>query len=182
MSLEVYNNILRKMLSTRRALAKMRSELEERKERKCWGCKQFSHLAKDCRNKREREEEKKKKLTNRFKALAGRVMQCGIKEVRRQEMIREEATCFGCGKKGHKKWECPQKKERRREEVALPQKVWGKIKEHCEAKGLPPRGVVMSMKGWTMRWEVVTLVECRGCDYKRMKTQENQGQGFLGKE
>jgi len=29
---------------------------------------------------------------------------------------------------------------------------------------------------------VVTLVECRGCDYKGTKTQENQGQGFLGKE
>ena len=40
----------------------------------------------------------------------------------------------------------------------------------------------MSMEGWRMRWEVVTLVECRGCDYKGMKTQEDQGQGFLGKE
>jgi len=39
----------------------------------------------------------------------------------------------------------------------------------------------MSMEGWTMRWEVVTLVECRGCDYKGMKTEENWGQGFLGK-
>jgi len=28
---------------------------------------------------------------------------------------------------------------------------------------------------------VVTLVECRGYNYKRMKTEENQGQGFLGK-
>jgi len=75
--------------------------------------------------------------------------------------------------------------KRKREEGrrdSTPQKVWRKIKEHCGVKGLPPRGAVMSMKGWTTRWEVVTLVECRGCDYKRMKTQENQGQGFLGKE
>jgi len=30
--------------------------------------------------------------------------------------------------------------------------------------------------------EVVIFVEYRGCDYKRTKTQENQGQGFLSKE
>ena len=58
----------------------------------------------------------------------------------------------------------------------------GKIKKYCGAKGLPPRGAVMSMEGWRMRWEVVTLVECRGCDYKGMKTQENRGQYFLSKE
>jgi len=39
----------------------------------------------------------------------------------------------------------------------------------------------MSIEGWMMRWEVVTLVECRGCDYKRTKTQKNKGQGFLSK-
>jgi len=32
-----------------------------------------------------------------------------------------------------------------------------------------------------MRWEVVTLVECRGCNYKGTKTQENRGQSFLSK-
>jgi len=51
MSLEVYNNILSKMLNTRQALAKMRSELEGREGRKCWGCKQFGHMAKNCWNK-----------------------------------------------------------------------------------------------------------------------------------
>jgi len=35
--------------------------------------------------------------------------------------------------------------------VALSRKVWEKMKEHCGAKGLPPRGAVMSMEGWTMR-------------------------------
>ena len=55
---------------------------------------------------------------NRFEVLGSQVMQCGVREVRRQEIIREETTCFGCGKKGHKKWECPQKKERRKEEAA----------------------------------------------------------------
>jgi len=32
----------------------------------------------------------------------------------------------------------------------------------------------MSIKGWTTRWEVVTLVEYRGCGYKGTKTQENK--------
>jgi len=71
MFLEVYNNILSKMLNTRRALAKMRSELEGREDRKCWGCEQFGHLAKNCRNKGRRVEEKKKS-TNRFETLTSR--------------------------------------------------------------------------------------------------------------
>jgi len=82
MSLEVYNNILSKMLNTQQALAKMRSELEGREERKCWECEQFGHLAKNCRNKGGRVEEKKKSM-NRFEALTSRVMQCGIKKARR---------------------------------------------------------------------------------------------------
>ena len=63
-----------------------------------------------------------------------------------------------------------------------PQNIWKKVKEHCGAKALPLRGVRMSMEGWTMRQEVVMLVECRGCNYKGTKMQENQGQGFLSKE
>jgi len=120
MSLEMYNNILSKMLNTRRALAKMRSELEGREGRKCWGCKQFGHMAKDCRNKGGRVEEKKKKSTNRFEALASRVMQCGVKEVRKQKVAREVVKCFGCGREGHKKWEYPKKNKRSRKEEIAP--------------------------------------------------------------
>jgi len=96
MSLEVYNDILSKMLNTWQALAKMRSELEGREGRKRRGYKQFGHLAKDYRNKGEREEEKKKSM-NRFEALASRVMQCGIKKVRRQETVAEGIRCFRFG-------------------------------------------------------------------------------------
>jgi len=53
--------------------------------------------------------------------------------------------CFKCGEQGHKKWEC--KKKEVKKEVALPQNVWKKIREHCGAKGLPPRGAKMSIKG-----------------------------------
>jgi len=183
MSLEVYNNILSKMLNTRRALAKMRSELEGRESRKCWECKQFGHMAKDCWNKEGRVEEKKKKSTNKFEALASRVMQCGVKEVRRQEVVSEVVKCFRCGREGHKKWECPKKNERsRKEEVAPPRDIWEKVKLHSSAKGLLPREAKMSKEGWMTRREVVTFVECCGCDYKGTKTQENQGQGFLSKK
>jgi len=69
-----------------------------------------------------------------------------VKEVRRQEMVEEGTRCFRCGKQGHKKWECPWKKESRKEEVALPRTVWEKVKRHSGAKGLPPRGVAMCME------------------------------------
>ena len=39
----------------------------------------------------------------------------------------------------------------------------------------------MCMEGWTTPREVVTFVECKGCDYKGTKTEENRGQGFLEK-
>jgi len=181
MSLEVYNDILSKMLNTRQALAKMRSELEGREGRKCWECKQFGHLAKNCRSKEGRIEEKKKS-TNRFETLMSRVIQCGVREVRRQKVMSEEVKCFGCGEKGHKKWECPNMKKKKKKEAALLQEVWKKVKEHSGVKRLPPRGAAMCMEGWTTPREVVTLVEYRGCNYKGTKIQENQGQGFLSKE
>jgi len=83
MSLEVYNNLLSKMLYTRQALAKIRLEIEEKEGKKCWECRQFGHLAKNCRNKGGREEKKKMMMMNRFEALASRVIQCEVKEVRR---------------------------------------------------------------------------------------------------
>jgi len=49
---------------------------------------------------------------NRFEVLRSQVMQCGVREMRRQETVREGVKCFGCGEEGHKKWECPRKKER----------------------------------------------------------------------
>jgi len=60
--------------------------------------------------------------------------------------------------------------------------VWKKVKEHSKARELPPREVAMCIEGWTISKEVVTFVECRGCDYKGMNMQENRKQGFLSKE
>ena len=42
----------------------------------------FGHLAKNCRNKGEKEKEKIKKMNNRFEVSVSRVIQCGVKEVR----------------------------------------------------------------------------------------------------
>jgi len=55
------------------------------------------------------------------------------------------------------------------------------VKEYSGARGLPLRGAAMCIEGWTTLREVVTFVECRGCDYKGTKTEKNRGQSFLGK-
>jgi len=74
---------------------------------------------------------------NRFGILGSQVMQYGVREVRRQEVVEQKVKCFQYGKEGHKKWECPEEKEKRREEAIPLQKIWEKIKQHCRAKGLP---------------------------------------------
>jgi len=45
-------------------------------------------------------------------------MQCGVREVRRQEVVREKVRCYRCEENRHKKWECPKRKERKREKAA----------------------------------------------------------------
>jgi len=66
-------------------------------------------------------------------------------------------------------------KEKKKEKAVPLWKVWKKVKEHYGVRGLPPREAVMSMEGWTTWWKVVTFVECRRCNYKGIKTQENRG-------
>jgi len=171
MSLDQYNKLISDMLNERRALAKLRAELEEREGKLCRRCGRFGHLVRNCRSGKE--QRKEKVVENKFEVLRSQVMQCRVREVRRQEIVRDVVKCFGCGKKGHKKWECPRKKESRKKEAAPPREVWEKVKEHSKVKGLPPREAAMSMEGWITKREVVTFVECHRCDYKCTKTQKN---------
>ena len=54
----------------------------------CRRYEKFGHLAQNCR----REEEWKKKIGrgNKFEVLKSHVMQCGVKKVRRQEVVEEK--------------------------------------------------------------------------------------------
>jgi len=81
------------MFNQRYALTKLRAELERRKERIYRKYEKFRHLAWRCRNG---EEQKKKAVVgNKFKVLGSWVMQCGIREVRRQEVVKEEVKyCY----------------------------------------------------------------------------------------
>jgi len=95
MSLEQYNSFINGMLNQRRALAKLRAEIEEKEGRICWGCKRFGHLACNCRNKIG---EAKGKLIpqNKFEVIASKIMQCRVKEeveIKQQERV-GEVKCF----------------------------------------------------------------------------------------
>jgi len=122
MSLDQYNKLMSDMLNEKQVLVKLRTELEGRKGRLCKHCRGFGHLTQKCR--RGEKEQKETMVKNRFEVLKSRVIQCGIREVRRQEVVREEVKCFGCGEKKHKKWKCPNRNERKREKVAPPWEVW----------------------------------------------------------
>jgi len=113
MSQEQYNTLLSNLLKEKRALAKLRVELEERKGKLCRSCKGFGHLAQNCRNRKE-EEKGAEMPQNKFEVLKSRVMQCGIEE-RVVRSIRIEAVrCFKCREEGHKCRWCPLwKKEKR---------------------------------------------------------------------
>jgi len=117
MSQQQYNNLMSVMLKEKRALAKLRAELEGRKGKLCQHCKEFGHLARNYRNK---EEEKKGIIApqNKFEVLRSRVMQYGVEE-RTIRSVRIVVECFKCGEERHKCRECSQW-ERKEKRVAHP--------------------------------------------------------------
>jgi len=73
MSQEQYNSLMSSLLKEKRALAKLREELEGKKEKLCRSCKRFGHLARNCRNKK-KEEKEAEMPQNKFEVLKSRVM------------------------------------------------------------------------------------------------------------
>ena len=92
MFLEVYNQLLSNMLNQRWALTKLRAELERREGRLYRQCRKFGHLTWNCR--REREQKKKEEKGNKFEVLRSRVIQCEVREVRRQEVVGQIVKYF----------------------------------------------------------------------------------------
>jgi len=43
------------LLKEKHALASLRAKLEGKRERECWNCKGFGHLAQNCRKQKEEE-------------------------------------------------------------------------------------------------------------------------------
>ena len=132
MTLDQYNSLMSSLLKERHSLAKLREELEGRKEKLYRRCKGFRHLAHNYKNEREG---KKGTITpqNKFEILRSRVMQCRVEEqvVRRQESV--VVKCFKCEEEGHKYKECLLW-----ERVACtvkPQKVYQQKKPACPVKG-----------------------------------------------
>jgi len=89
------------LLKQKHALVSLRAKLEGKKEQEYWNCKEFGHLARNCRNKKEKEE-RGTAPQNKFEVLTSRVIQCDVKEriIRKQEMV--EVECFKCEEKEYK--------------------------------------------------------------------------------
>jgi len=89
------------LLNEKHALAKLRAELEGRREKLCKSCKGFRHLAQNCRNK-EGKEKRGAAPKNKFEALSSRVMQYGVEERIVRNVNTAAVKCFKYREKGHK--------------------------------------------------------------------------------
>jgi len=114
------------LLNEKCTLAKLRAELEGRKEKLCRHCKGFRHLARNCRKLKE-EGKGIAVSQNKFEVLKSRVMQCEAEERVVRSIRTAGVKCFKCEREGHKCRECPlwikRKSKERAARVARPQKA-----------------------------------------------------------
>jgi len=142
------------LLKEKRALAKLREELEGRKGKLCRSCKGFGHLARNCRNGKEREKGGEMPQ-NKFEVLRSRVMQCGIEERIVRSMRTTVVKCFRCGEEGHKYRMCPKRGKR----VARPRKKKAHQGERREVRRVEEEKAARPVKGEAQQERKRTSVE-----------------------
>jgi len=158
MSQEQYNTLMSNLLREKHTLAKLRVELEGRREKLCRCCRKFGHLARNCRNKREGE-----KGTaipqNKFEILSSRVMQCGIEE-KTIRSIRVGVKCYKCREEGHKYRECPLAGRKKEKRVACPRE--GKAHQRREVRRVEGSKAARPEKGEVQReWKRTSVEKLR---------------------
>jgi len=209
MSQEQYNDLLSSLLKEKRALTKLRVELEGRKGKLYRSCKGFGHLARNCRNRKEGEKGVEMPQ-NKFEVLRSRVMQCGVEERVVRSMRTAVVKCFRCGEEGHKCRVCSKKEKRvvcpregkahqeekklrkvEESEAARPirgeaqqewrRSSWEVLRKRAEwyYRPIVPQDAELWELGWRGQGAVVTYLKYSRCGEGGCHVEDDQGQGVV---
>jgi len=186
MSQTQYKALISNLLKEKCALTKLRAELEERKERMYFKCKNLGHLARNCRN--QKRGEGKAIPQNKFEVLSSRVMQYGAEERMIRSIEAAVMRCFKCREEKHNCRECPlwEKKEKRvahpiegkahqekRKPACLER---GKVQENRERRQL--RKVEEKKPAHHIQGEVQQTYKRASVEELRKRVEEHYGKGI----